>query len=79
MRAEEEIASYSIKMKAYLAWAYGQVKIIMEKISCLHDVEKDDKLQGIYQLLEVYDAKVEEVDIDANIVDDIDDESDLDS
>ncbi|KAK3600733.1 hypothetical protein CHS0354_017020 [Potamilus streckersoni] len=121
-------------MKAYLAWAYRQEKIIMEEISSLQDVEKarailgkincllllklqyenlienaskkfspyteiqhnkmpmmqhvlqcmnissfqsrvsDDELQDIYQLLEVYDAKLEEAEIDANIVNDIDDE-----
>ncbi|KAK3601435.1 hypothetical protein CHS0354_033558 [Potamilus streckersoni] len=128
MRAEEEIEASSVKMKAYLAWAYRQEKIIMEEISSLQDVEKDrailgkinsllllklqyeklienasknfspyteiqhnkmpvmqhvlqcmnissfQMMQDIYQLLEVYDAKLEEVEIDANIVNDIDDE-----
>ncbi|KAL3846531.1 hypothetical protein ACJMK2_017511 [Sinanodonta woodiana] len=135
LRAEEEIALSSVEMKAYLAWAYRQERIIMDEISSLQDVEKsrsifgktncllllklqyeklienasqkfspyteiqhnkmpvmehfmecmnissfqssvsDDELQDINQLLEVYDAKVDDVEIDANIVDD----SDLDS
>ncbi|KAL3868130.1 hypothetical protein ACJMK2_040966 [Sinanodonta woodiana] len=139
LRAEEEIALSSVEMKAYLAWAYRQDKIIMDEISSLQDVEKsrsifgktncllllklqyeklienasqkfspyteiqhnkmpvmehvmecmnissfqssvsDDELQDINQLLEVYDAKVDDVEIDANIVDDTDAESDLDS
>jgi len=45
-RAEEEIAVSSVEMKAYLAWAYRQEKIIMEEISSLQDVEKDRAILG---------------------------------
>ncbi|KAL3884204.1 hypothetical protein ACJMK2_030423 [Sinanodonta woodiana] len=84
LQYEKLIENASQKFSPYTEIQHNKMPVMEHVMECMNissfqSSVSDDELQDINQLLEVYDAKVDDVEIDANIVDDTDAESDLDS